>query len=108
MKYRVSRAVVGPLLHLLWRPQITGAEHIPRSGGAILASNHLSLLDSVFLPLMVDRPVTFAAKSEYFTGTKPTQRFAGAYLRATQQLSMDRAGARAAYDTLEAALRLLR
>ncbi|HEY5986002.1 MAG TPA: lysophospholipid acyltransferase family protein [Streptosporangiaceae bacterium] len=107
MKYRVSRALAGPILHLLWHPEVTGEENIPRSGGAILASNHLSLLDSIFLPLMVERPVTFAAKSEYFTGSGPAQRFAGAYLRATKQLSVDRAGARSAHDTLRAALSLI-
>jgi 1-acyl-sn-glycerol-3-phosphate acyltransferase len=95
------------LLHLLWRPEITGNEHIPATGGAIIASNHLSIVDSIFLPLMLKRPVTFAAKSEYFTGTRLSDRFAAVYLRATKQLSVDRAGARAAQDTLEAALRLI-
>jgi 1-acyl-sn-glycerol-3-phosphate acyltransferase len=108
VQYRMSRVLAGPFLHVLWRPEITGSEHIPASGGAILASNHLSIVDSIFLPLMVDRPVTFAAKSEYFTGTRPIDRFAGAYLRATKQLSVDRAQARAGQDMLEAALRLLR
>jgi 1-acyl-sn-glycerol-3-phosphate acyltransferase len=107
LKYRVSRAVAGPLLRLLWRPEITGTEHIPATGGAIIASNHLSILDSVFLPLMLERPVTFAAKSEYFTGTRLSDRFAAAYMRATKQLSVDRGVARSAQGTLEAALRLL-
>jgi len=108
VQYRMSRVLAGPFLHTLWRPEITGSEHIPASGGAILASNHLSIVDSIFLPLMVDRPVTFAAKSEYFTGTRPIDRITGAYLRATKQLSVDRAQARAGQDMLEAALRLLR
>jgi 1-acyl-sn-glycerol-3-phosphate acyltransferase len=108
VQYRVSRVLAGPLLRLLWRPEVIGGEHIPASGGAILASNHLSIVDSIFLPLMVDRPVTFAAKSEYFTGTRLIDRATGAYLRATKQLSVDRAGARAAQDMLEAALGLLR
>ena len=108
MQYRLSRVLAGPFLHLMWRPEITGSQHIPASGGAILASNHLSIVDSIFLPLMVDRPVTFAAKSEYFTGTRPIDRITGAYLRATKQLSVDRAQARAGQDMLEAALGLLR
>ena len=108
MQYRISRVLAGPFLHTLWRPEIVGSEHIPASGGAILASNHLSIVDSIFLPLMVDRPVTFAAKSEYFTGTRPIDRLTGAYLRATKQLSVDRAEARAGLDMLEAALGLLR
>src|SRR6201993_741309 len=100
--------LAGPMLHLLWRPEVAGGEHIPATGGAIIASNHLSLVDSIFLPLVLARPVTFAAKSEYFTGKRPGQRIAAAYLRATRQLSVDRAGARAAQETLNAALGLLR
>jgi 1-acyl-sn-glycerol-3-phosphate acyltransferase len=92
---------------MLWRPEITGNENIPATGGAIIASNHLSIVDSVFLPLMLKRPVTFAAKSEYFTGKRPSQRLAAVYMRATRQLSVDRVGARSAQDTLEAALRLI-
>jgi 1-acyl-sn-glycerol-3-phosphate acyltransferase len=92
---------------MLWRPEITGNENIPATGGAIIASNHLSIADSVFLPLMLKRPVTFAAKSEYFTGKRPSQRLAALYMRATRQLSVDRVGARSAQDTLEAALRLI-
>ncbi|HEX9063649.1 MAG TPA: lysophospholipid acyltransferase family protein [Streptosporangiaceae bacterium] len=107
MKYQLSRFLIGPALHALARTDVIGAEHVPVSGGAILASNHLSILDSFYLPLMLDRPVTFAAKSEYFTGTRPTDRIIGAYLKATKQLSVDRAGARAAQDMLEAALGLL-
>jgi len=107
VKYRVSRALAGPILHLLWRPEVTGGEHIPATGGAILASNHLSLVDSIFLPLVLARPVTFAAKSEYFTGKRPGQRIAAAYLRATRQLSVNRADTRSAQETLQAALGLL-
>jgi len=87
---------------------VTGAENVPASGGAILAANHLSAIDSVFLPLMVDRPVTFSAKAEYFTASGPVGRLWAAYLRATNQLRMDRDGPRAAQDTLEAALALVR
>jgi 1-acyl-sn-glycerol-3-phosphate acyltransferase len=107
VQYQASRVLFGPFLHLLARPEVIGAEHIPASGGAILASNHLSIVDSIFLPLMLERPVTFAAKSEYFTGRRLGERLAGVYLRATKQLSVDRAGARAAQDMLEAALGLL-
>jgi 1-acyl-sn-glycerol-3-phosphate acyltransferase len=107
VKYRVTRALAGPILHLLWHPEITGIGHIPAEGGAIVASNHLSIFDSVFLPLMLDRPLTFAAKAEYFTGTGPAQRFTAAFMRATNQLSVDRVGGRSAQETLQAALHLL-
>ena len=107
MQYQLSRIVAGPFLHTIWRPKVTGAEHVPASGGAILAANHLSVVDSVFLPLMLDRPVTFSAKAEYFTASGPAARLWAAYLKATNQLQMDRDGPRAAQDTLEAALALL-
>jgi 1-acyl-sn-glycerol-3-phosphate acyltransferase len=107
VQYRASRLVAGPFLRLLARPEVSGAEHIPATGPAILASNHLSVVDSIFLPLMVERPVTFAAKSEYFTGTRWRDKIVGAYLRSTNQLSTDRAGARAAQAMLDAALDLL-
>jgi len=93
---------------VLWRPSISGAANVPASGGAILASNHLSVVDSLFLPLMLERPVTFAAKSEYFTGTRLIDRVTAAYLRRTKQLSVDRSEARSSRGMLEAALSLLR
>lgn len=108
MQYRTSRVVAGPALRLLARTEVTGADNVPATGPAILASNHLSVIDSIFLPLMLSRPLVFAAKSEYFTGTRLRDRAVAAYLRATNQLSVDRAGARAAQDMLEAALALLR
>ena len=108
MQYQVSRVLAGPFLRLLAPTEVIGAGHVPASGGAILASNHLSVVDSIFLPLMLERPVIFAAKSEYFTGTRLRDRPVAAYLRATNQLSVDRTGARAGQDMLEAALALLR
>jgi 1-acyl-sn-glycerol-3-phosphate acyltransferase len=107
VQYQVSRLVAGPFLRLLARPSVIGAEHIPSSGAAILASNHLSVIDSVYLPLMIDRPVSFAAKSEYFTGTGLRDRVVGAYLRSIGQLPTDRAGGQAAMAMLDAALGLL-
>jgi 1-acyl-sn-glycerol-3-phosphate acyltransferase len=107
VKYQLSRFLIGPGLHLLARTEITGTDNVPDSGAAILASNHVSILDSFYLPLLLERPVTFAAKSEYFTGKRPTDRIVGTYLRATKQLSVDRTGARAGQEMLQAALALL-
>src|SRR3984885_14046790 len=98
VQYQLSRRLAGPFLHTIWRPTVTGGENIPASGGAILAANHQSFLDSVFLPLMLSRPVTFSAKAEYFTASGPAARLWAAYLRATNQLRMDRDGPRAAQD----------
>jgi len=66
--YRTLHALVRPLIVALYRPWVEGAEHIPERGPAILASNHLSFLDSVFLPAVLDRPVYFLGKSDYFVG----------------------------------------
>jgi 1-acyl-sn-glycerol-3-phosphate acyltransferase len=107
VQYRLSRLVAGPFLRLVARPTVIGAEHVPAAGPAIIASNHLSVIDSIYLPLMLERPVSFAAKSEYFTGTRLRDRLVGAYLRSTNQLSTDRTGGRAAQAMLEAALRHL-
>ncbi len=108
MQYRLSRLVAGPFLRLVVQPTVIGAEHIPATGPAIIASNHLSVIDSIYLPLMLERPVSFAAKSEYFTGTRLRDRLVSAYLRSTNQVSTDRAGGRAAQAMLEAALDHLR
>jgi 1-acyl-sn-glycerol-3-phosphate acyltransferase len=108
VQYQLSRVVMGPALHALGRPKVAGEENVPASGPAILASNHLSFIDSLYLPLMIERPVVFPAKAEYFSAKGPLGRLWAAYLRSTNQLEMDRGGARAAQATLEAALEILR
>ena len=109
MQYQLSRVVIGPLLHAYGRPRVTGLENIPVSGPAILASNHLSIVDSVYLPLMIaTRPVVFPAKAEYFSARGPIGRLWAAYLRSTKQLEMNRGDTRSAQATLEAAAEILR
>ena len=108
MQYQLSRAVMGPILHAYGRPRVTGLEYIPASGPAILASNHLSIIDSVYLPLMIPRPVVFPAKAEYFTAKGPVGRLWASYLRATNQLEINRGDSRSAQATLEAAVEILR
>ncbi len=108
MQYQLSRVVIGPALHLLGRPRVTGLEYVPASGPAILASNHLSFIDSMYLPLVIARPVVFPAKAEYFSAKGPLGRVWAAYLRSTNQLAMNRGEARSAQETLEAAADILR
>jgi 1-acyl-sn-glycerol-3-phosphate acyltransferase len=108
VQYQLSRVVIGPVLHALGRPKVVGEENVPGSGAAILASNHLSFIDSMYLPLMIDRPVVFPAKAEYFTAKGPLGRLWAAYLRSTNQLEIDRDGARSAQATLEEILEILR
>jgi 1-acyl-sn-glycerol-3-phosphate acyltransferase len=106
--YQLSRVVVGPLLYAYGRPRVMGLENLPASGPAILASNHLSIVDSVYLPLMITRPVVFPAKAEYFSARGPLGRLWAAYLRSTKQLELNRANTRSAQATLEAAAGILR
>ncbi|WP_433257353.1 lysophospholipid acyltransferase family protein [Streptosporangium sp. CA-135522] len=103
MLYRLAKIVSAPVLRLLWPTEVTGAEHVPGSGPAILASNHLSVLDSTFLPIVLPRQVRFVAKAEYFTGNPVT----AAWMRATGQISIDRQSPSSAQDMLDAAARVL-
>ncbi len=64
----MKNLVIGPILLTVFRPWVRGIENVPRTGPVILASNHLSFVDSIFLPLVLDRRVVFLAKSDYFTG----------------------------------------
>lgn len=99
--------VLGPVLKLLFRPWVKGLDNVPAEGAAILASNHLSFSDSIFMPLMVPRPVIFLAKSEYFTGTGLKGRLTALFFRLTNQLPMDRSGGAASAASLNAGMDVL-
>jgi 1-acyl-sn-glycerol-3-phosphate acyltransferase len=99
--------VLGPLLQIIFRPWIRGKHHVPKTGGAILASNHLSFSDSIFLPLKVSRPVTFLAKSDYFTGKGVKGALIRWFFKATGQLPIDRSGGKASEDSLNTGLGVL-
>jgi 1-acyl-sn-glycerol-3-phosphate acyltransferase len=66
--YRTSRMATRTLLQLGCRPVVTGTEHVPADGAVLLAANHLSFMDSIVIPSVLDRRVTFLAKSDYFEG----------------------------------------
>jgi 1-acyl-sn-glycerol-3-phosphate acyltransferase len=104
----LKRILLGPALHALFRPWVKGEEHIPDGGGAILASNHLSFSDSIFLPLVVRRRVTFLAKADYFTGTGVKGRLTAGFFRGVGQLPVDRSGGKASDAALRTGLRVLR
>jgi 1-acyl-sn-glycerol-3-phosphate acyltransferase len=99
--------VLGPLLRILFRPWIRGSENIPTSGAAILASNHLSFSDSIFLPLLTRRPVVFLAKSEYFTGKGIKGALSRWFFKSTGQLPIDRSGGKASEASLNTGLGVL-
>jgi len=100
--------VLGPILRLLFRPWVEGEENIPTEGAAIFASNHLSFSDSIFLPLVVSRRVTFLAKSDYFTGRGFKGRATAAFFKGAGQLSVDRSGGRAGLAAVNSGLKVLR
>ena len=101
MLYQVLKTGAGPLLKMVYRPWIRGQQNIPTEGPAILASNHLAVFDSVFLPLMIDREVVFMGKSDYFTGTGLKGKMTASFMRAVGTIPVDRSSSKAA----EAALR---
>jgi 1-acyl-sn-glycerol-3-phosphate acyltransferase len=99
--------VLGPLLRFIFRPWVRGVENVPASGAAILASNHLSFSDSIFLPLQCPRPVVFLAKSEYFTGRGLKGWLVKTFFKATGQLPIDRSGGKASEAALNTGLGVL-
>ena len=103
----LKRIVLGPILRLLFRPWVEGEENIPAEGAAIFASNHLSFSDSVFLPLVVPRRITFLAKSDYFTGPGPKGKLTAAFFRGVGQVPVDRSGAGAGDAALRSGLKVL-
>ena len=99
--------VLGPVLRLLFRPQIEGLAHVPRTGAVILACNHLSFSDSIFTPLIVKRRVTFVAKAEYFTGGGVKGWLTRQFFVSTGTIPVDRSGGQAAQAALDTQLRVL-
>jgi 1-acyl-sn-glycerol-3-phosphate acyltransferase len=105
--YWIVKAILTPILRTVFRPRVEGLEHVPAEGGAILASNHLSFSDSIFLPLVVPRRVTFLAKSDYFTSRGLKGRLKAGFFKGVGQLPVDRSGGRASQAALETGKRVL-
>jgi 1-acyl-sn-glycerol-3-phosphate acyltransferase len=103
----IKNFILGPILQILFRPWVKGSKNVPNAGGAVLASNHLSFSDSIFLPLKVRRPVTFLAKSDYFTGKGVKGALIRWFFKATGQLPIDRSGGKASEDSLNTGLGVL-
>ena len=106
--YRLLYLIVTPLLRAIWRPRVTGRDRVPREGGVILASNHLSFADSVVIPSVAPRPVRFLAKSDYFTGVGLRGRLMRAWFEGLGMLPVDRDDPQAALTSLDVALDVLR
>lgn len=103
----MKRVMVGPLLHLLFRPWVRGVEHVPAEGGAILASNHLAVIDSFVLPLVLDREIVFIGKEEYFTGSGVKGRLKAGFFRGVGTIPVDRSGGKASEAALNTGLKRL-
>ncbi|GAA5152260.1 lysophospholipid acyltransferase family protein [Microbacterium pseudoresistens] len=99
--------VIGPVVKAVFRPWIVGRANVPDKGAAILASNHLSFADSIFLPLMLDRPMSFLAKSDYFTGRGLKGWATRLFMKGTGQLPIDRSGGKASEASLNTGLQVL-
>lgn len=101
------KAVVSPVAKAVWRPTVEGREHVPRRGPVIVASNHRSFVDSVVIPICAPRPVSFLAKSEYFTGRGLKGAANRWWYTAIGSVPVDRNSPRAAQESLDAALAVL-
>lgn len=108
MFFRAVRQVLIPLSHVIYRPTIVGTGKVPKTGGVLLASNHLSFIDSFCIPLAAPRPVNFLAKSDYFTGTGVRGTFSRELFTAMGAIPVDRNSASAAQESLDAALQVLK
>ena len=98
---------LGPWLRIFFRPRVDGAENVPATGPAILASNHLSYTDWMFMPLTLPRRVTFVAKAEYFTTPGLKGWFQKKFFSGAGQVPIDRSGANAAEGALASARGIL-
>ncbi len=108
MAYRLLKSFLIPLLMLLFRPKVTGLRNVPTNGAVIIASNHLSFSDSIFMPLVVPRNVTFLAKSEYFTSPGLAGFIKKLTFIALGQVPIDRSGGKRSEAALLTGLRLLK
>jgi len=100
----IKNGLLGPLLWTVFRPWVKGLENIPQTGPAIIVSNHVSFVDSIFLPLVAPRNMSFLAKSDYFTGTGVKGFLVRTFMKATGQLPIDRAGGKASEASLNTGL----
>ncbi|MFB7122737.1 MULTISPECIES: 1-acyl-sn-glycerol-3-phosphate acyltransferase [Streptomycetaceae] len=102
-----TKLVLKPVSRGIWRPVIEGIGNVPRKGGVILASNHLSFIDSVVIPLTAPRRVHFLAKAEYFTGSGLKGRLSKGFFEAIGAVPVERGTYRSAQASLESALEIL-
>ncbi|MFI1359966.1 lysophospholipid acyltransferase family protein [Streptomyces sp. NPDC020898] len=105
--YVLKYVLIGPLLRLVFRPRIEGLEHVPSSGAAIVAGNHLSFSDHFLMPAILKRRITFLAKAEYFTGPGIKGRLTAFFFRSAGQIPVDRSGKEAGQAAIREGLGVL-
>ncbi|WP_328428927.1 lysophospholipid acyltransferase family protein [Streptomyces sp. NBC_00443] len=106
-RFALIKAVLGPIMRLMFRPQVEGAEHIPGDGPVILAGNHLTFIDSMILPLVCDRQVLFIGKDEYVTGKGVKGRLMAWFFTGVGMIPVDRDGGRGGVAALMTGRRIL-
>ena len=107
LTYAVGRGVLTPLGRLLYRPQVEGQHNVPKTGAVIFASNHLSFLDSIAIPIASPRPVHFLAKASYFDGTGFSGWLSREFFTAIGAVPVKRGAGQAALEALDQQRRLL-
>ena len=107
MYWFFKNIVVKPVLRLFFRARVIGAENVPATGAIIFASNHLSMIDSFFEPILVRRQITYLARSEFFAGKGLVGGFVRWFLVSTDMLPIDRSGGSASAASLQAGLKAL-
>ena len=104
----MKHIVIGPILLAIFRPWVVGLEHVPKEGAVVLASNHLSFIDSVVIPICAPRPVVFIAKKEYWEGKGIRGALTRGWFNAIGSIPVERGTHRAAQESLDAALQVLK
>jgi 1-acyl-sn-glycerol-3-phosphate acyltransferase len=107
MLYQVMHTVVEPLAKVIWRPTVEGLHNLPENGPVIVASNHLSFADSLVIPIVAPRRVTFLAKAQYFNGTGIKGAVSRGFFGGLGMIPVDRDDTRAALASLDIALDVL-
>lgn len=105
--YTFGKLTVGNGLRLGWRPAVSGLENLPSTGGAILAGNHLSVADELFLGAVVPRHIAFWAKAEYWTGSGVRGWLTRSIVGGLGAIRVERAGGRAALAAFDGAIPVL-
>ena len=103
----VLKALLTFLMRVLFRPRVEGVQNIPESGAVILAGNHVTFIDSLFLSLVVDRPVYFIGKDEYVTGRGVKGRLMAWFFTTAGMIPVDRDGANGGVAALMTGKRVL-